>query len=92
MSIDELSRAELLRRIYDKMSDEEKRTFIMMHLNGRSNDDIMKALASQNQQITDIQEHVDKNHWLSDFGANIAGNAAYGAAIWLLGRIIKVIR
>jgi len=92
MSIDELSRAELLRRIYDKMSDEEKRTFIMMHLNGRSNDDIMKALASQSQQITDIQEHVDKNHWLSDFGANIAGNAAYGAAIWLLGRIIKVIR
>ena len=92
MSIEQLSRAELLRSIYDKMSDDEKRVFIMMHLNNRSNDEIIQALARQSQQITDIQQHVDKNHWLNDFGANIAGNAVYGAAIWLLGRLARAIK
>lgn len=90
MSIDDLSRAELLRRIYDKMSDEEKRTFVMMHLNGRSNNEIVEALSKQSKQLTDIREH--QQSWFGNFGANIAGNAAYDAALWLLGRIIKVIK
>lgn len=92
MNLDQLSKAELLRRIYDKLSDDEKRTFIMMHLDGKSNSEIMKVLTEQGRQITDIQQHVDKNHWLSDFGANIAGNAAYGAATWLLARILKIVK
>lgn len=92
MSIDDLSRVELLRRIYDKMSDEEKRTFIMTHLNGRSNNEIMQALTHQSNELAEIHQKVNQNDWKSNFAANLAGNAIYGAATWLLGRLIGVIK
>ena len=89
MSYEGLSRIDLLRRIYDKMSDEEKKTFILMRLNEGHNEEILRLLHTQGEQLTDIQKHVDQHTWLSDFGANIAGNAAYGVSIWLLRRILK---
>lgn len=92
MNIEQFSRAELLRRIYDKMSDEEKRTFVMMHLNGRSSNEIMQALAHQSSELAEIHQKVNQNDWKRNFAANIAGNAVYGAATWLLGRLIGAIR
>ena len=90
MNYDQLSRVALLKSLYDKMSDEDKRLFVSMHLNGKSNNEIVEALNKQSNQLTDIREH--QQSWLGNFGANIAGNAAYDAALWLLGRIIKVIK
>lgn len=89
MNYEGLSRVELLRSIYDKMSDEEKKAFVLMHLNGRSNEEILRVLLTQGKQLTDIQRRVDQHTWLSDFGANVAGNAAYEAAIWFLRRLLK---
>lgn len=89
MNYDSLSRVALLRSIYDKMSDEEKKAFVLTHLNRGQNEEILHILHTQGEQLTDIQKRVDQHTWLSDFGANIAGNAAYGVSIWLLRGLLK---
>ena len=80
----ELMRKQLLEQIYDKMSDEEKRAFVQLTIENRNHDEIMQAL----QAISDKAER-NKPSWLSDFSANIAGNAVFDGAVWLLSRLIK---
>ena len=87
-----LSKAALLMSIYDKMSDEEKKAFLLSHLNNSNIEDIRRVLERQNQQLDSIYKEVKQNDWVSNFGANIAGNAAYGAALWLLGRLTNLIK
>ena len=84
MSYRELLKRKLLENVYAKMSDEEKRTFVQLTMQNRDHQEIMQALQS-------IRKEVDTNHhsWLSDFGANIAGNAVFDGAVWLLSRLIK---
>ena len=84
MSYRELLKRKLLENVYMKMSDEEKRAFVQLTMQNRNHQEIMQALQS-------IRKEVDTNHhsWLSDFGANIAGNAVFDGAVWLLSRLIK---
>ena len=84
MSYRELLKRKLLENVYAKMSDEEKRAFVQLTMQNRDHQEIMQALQS-------IRKEVDNNHhsWLSDFGANIAGNAVFDGAVWLLSRLIK---
>lgn len=89
MNLDDLSRAELLRRLYDKMSEDEKRAFIMMHLNGRSNSEIIRILQEQKRQLDVIEE---QGSFVRDLGANVTGNVIYGGATWLLGRLLRAIK
>ena len=84
MSYRELLKRKLLENVYAKMSDEEKRTFVQLTMQDRDHHEIMQALQ-------ELRQRVDTNHhsWLSDFGANIAGNAVFDGAVWLLSRLIK---
>lgn len=41
----------------------------------------------QNQQLLNDIRH--RQSWWFDFGANVAGNAAYDVAIWLVRRLLK---
>ena len=77
-------RRKLLEQIYDRMTPEEKRAFVQLTLQNKSHIEIVQALQN-------IERKVDTNHhsWLSDFGANIAGNAVFDGAVWFLSRLIK---
>lgn len=92
MTITDLRKLQLLSGILEKMSPEEKQAFAMLNNKSNGNAGVMQALNRQSVQLADIQKRVGQHTWVSDFGANVAGNAVYGAAMWLLSRIIRGIR
>ena len=79
-----MMRKQLLEKIYSRMSDEETRTFVQLTLQDKDHREIMSAL-------NELRQKADNNHhsWISDFGANIAGNAVFDGAVWLLSKFIK---
>ena len=84
-----LMRMKLLADTYDKMSDEDKRTFVQLTMQDKSRQEIEQALQKQGHQIADIHEKVSKQTWLSDFSSNIAGNAVWDGAVWLVSRLLR---
>ena len=84
MGYRELMRRQLLERIYNKMSPEEQRTFVQLTLQDKDHQEIMSAL-------NEIRQKAESNHhsWLSDFGANVAGNAVFDGAVWLLSKLVR---
>lgn len=79
-----LMRKKLLERVYDKMSPEEQRTFVQLTMQDKDHREIMAAL-------NELSQKADDNHhsWLSDFGANVAGNAVFDGAVWLLSKLVR---
>ena len=79
-----LMRRKLLEQIYDKMSDEEQRVFVQMTMQDKDHREIMSAL-------NDLKQKADENHhsFISDFGANVAGNAVFDGAVWLLSKLVR---
>lgn len=49
---------------------------------------IEKHLEKQDAELGKIHSQVSKHTWLSDFSSNIAGNAAWDGALYLL-RLLK---
>ena len=90
MNVDGFLRRQLLERIYNKMSDDEKRLFIQMTMQNKSHSEIMSALQQQQSQLADIKKH--QQTFAADFASNVAGNAAYDAALWLLRRLAGLVR
>ena len=84
-----LMRRMLLEEMYDKMSPEDRRTFVQMTLQDRSREEILQALQSQKQQIADIDQKVSRQTWLSDFSSNIAGNAVWDGVVWLFSSLLR---
>ena len=86
---DALMRRKLLEEMYDRMTDDEKRLFVQMTMQQRSSDDIMKAIAEQSAQLDNLRQR--QQTFGEDFASNIAGNAVWAGAEWLLGRLSRLI-
>jgi len=86
MGYRELMRRQLLERIYDKMSDEEKRTFVQLTMQNRSHTEIMDALSRQQKQLYDIER---KQNWKVDFLSDIGANFITDGLIWLGSKLFK---
>ena len=86
MGYRELMRRQLLERIYDKMSDEEKRTFVQLTMQNKSHTEIMDALSRQQKQLYDIER---KQNWKVDFLSDIGANFITDGLIWLGSRLFK---
>ena len=84
-----LARRMLLERIYEKMTPEEQRLFVLMTMQNRSADDIMRAIQQNQQQLQHIVEHIDRDKWWVAFGSDVAANVLTSSAAWLLGRLLK---
>ena len=82
MGCRELMRRQLLERIYDKMSEEEKRVFVQLTMQNKNHQEIMQALQ-------ELKQKADDNHhsFVSDLGANLAGNAIWDRLIWLFRKL-----
>ena len=83
----ELLRRQLLERIYDKMTPEERKAFVRLTMQNKSHSEIMAALQQQQAQLADIKKH--QQTFAADFASNVAGNAAYDAALWLVKRLFR---
>lgn len=79
-----LVRQKLMESIWNKMDDKERIAFTIASLQSSNHHETMQAITNLSQKIDE-----NKHSWLSDFGANIAGNAAYGAGLWLLTRMFR---
>ena len=86
-ALEAIARRQLLERIYNKMSDDEKRLFVQMTIQNKSHSEIMDALQQQQAQLADIKKH--QQTFAADFASNVAGNAAYDAALWLVKRLFR---
>lgn len=82
-----IARRMLLERIYDKMTDEEKRLFVMLSMQNKSNDDILRAIQQNQQHLEHLVEHADKDKWYVAFGSDVAANVLTSSAFWLLGKL-----
>ena len=99
--LESIARRRLLESIYDKMSREEKLIFVLMTMKQRSAEDIadaiaerrhremMQAIYDQSLQIQDIRRHEET--FAKSFASNIAGNAVWAGAEWLIGRLARMI-
>ena len=86
-ALEAIARRQLLERIYAKMSDDEKRLFVQMTMQNKSHSEIMAALQQQQAQLADIKKH--QQTFAADFASNVAGNAAYDAALWLVKKLFR---
>jgi hypothetical protein len=79
-----MMRRRLLERIYDKMSDEERRTFVQLTMQDKDHKEIMASL-------NELKQRAESNHhsFVSDFGANIAGNAAWDGLLWIGSKLLR---
>ncbi len=84
-----VARRMLLERIYDKMSDEEKRLFVLMTMQKKSNDEILRAIQRNQQHLEHLVEHADRDRWYTAFGSDVAANVLTTAGFWLLQRIFN---
>lgn len=87
MDVDGYLRRQLLERIYNKMSDDEKRLFVQLTMQNKSHTEIMQALQQQSAHIQDLRKH--QQTITEDFLSNVAGNFFYGGIIYLARRLFK---
>ena len=86
-SADALMRRKLLEEMYDKMTDEEKRIFVVMTMQNKSNDEILRAIQQNQQHLQHLVEHTDRDQWYKAFGSDVAANVLTTSAFWLLGKL-----
>ena len=89
MNTKAIARRMLLERIYDKMTDEEKRMFAMLSMQGKSNDEILQAIQQNQQHLQHLVEHADRDRWYTAFGSDVAANVLTTSAFWLLGKLFS---
>ena len=83
MGYRELARRQLLERLYEKMSEDEKRIFVQLTMQNKDHTEIMQALEELKMKADKIR---DSQSWWLDLSANIAGSGVYDIATWLLRR------
>lgn len=69
------------------MTDDDKKLFVLMTMQQRSTDNILKALQQQSMQLQDLRSR--QQTFGQDFLSNLAGNAAYDVLLWLARRVFK---
>jgi hypothetical protein len=85
----ELMRRKLLEDLYDRMTDEEKRTFVMLTMQDKSHEEIMKAIGGQRAQIERMAKKVERQNWYTDFGSDVAANFFTDGIIWLVRKLVR---
>ena len=87
ISTESFLRRQLLERIYNKMSDDEKRLFVQMTMQNKSHSEIMAAIQQQQAQLAKLQR--TQQTFGQDFLSNVAGNAAYDGLLWIARKLFR---
>jgi len=89
MTSNAIARRYLLEKIYNQLSDEDKRTFVLMTMQDRSANDILQAIQQNQQHLQHLVEKADRDRWYTAFGSDVAANVLTTAGFWLLGKLIN---
>jgi hypothetical protein len=84
-----IARRYLLEKIYNQLSDEDKRTFALMTMQDKSANDIMQAIQRNQQHLEHLVEHADRDRWYTAFGSDVAANVLTTAGFWLLQKLFN---
>ena len=85
---DALMRRKVLEDIYDRMTDEERKVFVREFLRQGDTQEVLQALQRQSRRLEELP---DRRQVFGDsLLSNVAGNAAWSAAQWLLGRLARL--
>ena len=84
-----LARRQLLERIYDKMTDEERRTFALLSMQDRGADEILRAVRQNQRHLERIVEHIDRDKWWVAFSGDVAANFLTDGLAWLARRLFR---
>ena len=87
MTTNAIARRYLLEKIYNQLSDEEKRVFVLLSMQNKSNDDILQAIQQNQQHLQHLVEKADRDRWYTAFGSDVAANVLTTSAFWLLGKL-----
>lgn len=82
----EFMRRRLLEEMYDKMTPEEKLTYVQLTMQDKDHREIMDALS---QQRADLEAIKKKQNRVTDFGNYIAANFLTDGLIWLGSKLFK---
>ena len=85
MGYREYMRRRLLEQMYEKMSEEDKRTFVYLTMQNKDHTEIMDALTRQHEQIRRVAQKVEKQSWTTDFLSDIGANILTDS-LWAIGR------
>lgn len=85
----ELMRRKLLEQMFDKMSDEDKRTFVQLTLQDKDHKEIMQAISQQNEKIDDVSRKIGNHPFATDLFSNVLGNGITGGLIWIGSRLFR---
>lgn len=83
-----IMRRKLLEDMYDRMTDDEKKLFVMMTMQDRGNDEILRAIRQNQQNLEQLVEHAEKDRWYVAFGSDVAANILTNAGAWLMTRLL----
>lgn len=83
-----IARRMLLEHIYEKMTDEEKRLFVMLSMQNKSDNEILRAIQQNQQHLEHLVEHADKDKWYVAFGSDVAANVLTSSAFWIIGKLL----
>lgn len=84
-----IARRYLLEKIYNQLSDEDKRTFVLMTMQNKSNDEILRAIQRNQKHLEHLVEHADRDRWYTAFGSDVAANVLTTAGFWLLQKLFN---
>lgn len=85
----ELMRRKLLEEMYDRMTPEEKNTFVQLTMQDKDHKEILEALKQQREQISRVADKVEKQSWFLDFGSDVAANIFTDSLIWIGRRLFR---
>ncbi len=83
----ELLRRKLLSDWYASL-DEDTRRELAALVCDKKDEAVLSLLRQQETRLAEIYRR-SGHSWLSDFGANVAGNAAWDGLLWLLKKCLK---
>ncbi len=84
-----IARRYLLEKIYNQLSDEDKRTFVLMTMQDKSANDILQAIQQNRQHLERLVEHADRDRWYTAFGSDVAANVLTTSAFWIIGKLFS---
>ena len=85
----QLMRRKLLEEVYDRLSEEDKKTFVQTTIQEKSMEEIAQALQRQEAKIDDVSRRVGRYPFASDLLANVGGNFITDGLVWLGKSLLK---
>ena len=76
----------LLEETYEKMSPEEKRTFIQLTLHDKDHTEIMDALERQGSKLDEVR---NGQNWAKAYGSDLLANFTSAGILWLGSKLLN---